>query len=213
MRALQCKAPFTDYLFIEGDAQNAEALRQRAEVIRAGAGRAVFAGDANATNTIDRVREFLLGFKKLGLIFVDTLGLSDVAFATLKAITADRRADLIYTFHVQDVTRNMNEALINDAEAARWTASFGNTDWELAWLAHKRGQAGTVSVADALTTFFELQLQERLGYPHVISLHRPMKNSRNAPLYRLILASHDPLAVKLWKGMSAIESGGQRGLC
>lgn len=211
LRALLCESPFTDHLFIEGDPKSVTALEARLEAFQPGAGSLVHRGDANAPETIARIRELLNGRKTLGLVFVDTLGLSDVAFDTLRQLAESRRFDLIYTFHEQDVTRNMNEALINSAEAARWTASFGNTDWAIAWRAHVSGQAGTVSIADALTSFFEFRLQDGLGYPHVTSLHRLMKNSRNAPLYRLILASHDDLAPKLWRGISAIEPSGQRG--
>lgn len=67
-------------------------------------------------------------------------------------------------------------------------------------------------MADAVTTFFERQLRTGLGYPNVESLHRLMKNSKNAPLYRLILASHDDLAPKLWHNVARIEFSGQRGL-
>ncbi len=109
------------------------------------------------------------------------------------------------------MTRNIGAALSNVHEAARFTEAFGHSDWKAAWEAHVRGFAGTVDVADALTTFFELRLQS-LGYRYVKSLHRLMKNSKNAPLYRLILASHSPLAPKLWEGVTKIEFGGQRGL-
>lgn len=211
VRALKCPEPFSDHLFVEGDPNCAAALRIRLNTIQAGAGEKVVNADANAPETIARIRECLDGFGTLGLIFVDTLGLSDVSFETLKAITKDRRADLIYVFHEQDVTRNMNEALMSETEAARWTNSFGTSDWAMAWLAHRRGISGTVSVADALTTFFERQLHEGLGYSHVAALHRPMKNTKNAPLYRLILAAHHERALGLWRGISAIEYGGQRG--
>ena len=199
-------------LCVEGDERNADALRHRISGCSLESTATVHHGDANDPETIALVRKALSGPKTLGLIFVDTLGLSDVAFRTLQAITKERRADLIYTFHVSDVTRNIGGALRNDYESARFTESFGHPDWETAWEAHVRGFAGTVDVADALTTFFELQLQNGLGYRYVKSLHRLMKNSKNAPLYRLILASHSPLAPKLWEGVSKTEFGGQRGL-
>jgi three-Cys-motif partner protein len=210
--AMAANPGFTDWCFVEGDAENADALRKRVDRLRPGTGEFVINADANDPETIAQIRSVLHGYGTLGLIFVDTLGLSDVHFSTLQAITRDRRADLIYTFHVQDVTRNLAEALSSPTEAERWTKSFGDSDWGLAWLAHAKGQAGTVTVADALTTFFEQRLQNGLGYPHVTSLHRLMKNSMNAPLYRLILASHDPLAPKLWHKISAVEANGQRGL-
>ena len=145
--ALTGKAPFSSVLCVEGDAKNAEALKHRIGGCPRESTAAVLHGNANAPETIARVREALSGRTTLGLIFVDTLGLSDVAFRTLQEIT--------------------------------------------------RGRAGTVDVADALTAVFEQQLRKGLGYSHVESLHRLMKNSKNAPLYRLILASHDDLAPKL----------------
>lgn len=210
--ALTGDAPFTSVLCVEGDARNAEALKHRVAGCDRASTATLLHGDANSPETIARVREALTGNKTLGLIFVDTLGLSDVAFRTLQEMTKDRRADLIYTFHVSDVRRNIGEALSNDHEAARFTQAFGHSDWDAAWEAHVRGLAGTVDVADALTTFFERRLQDGLGYRHVKSLHRLMKNSKNAPLYRLILASHSELAPKLWEGVAKIEFGGQRGL-
>lgn len=212
MLALTGDAPFSSVFCVEGDEKNAEALRHRIGGCSRESTATVLQGDANAPDTVSQVREVLDGHKTLGLIFVDTLGLSDVAFQTLREITAGRRADLIYTFHVSDVTRNIGEARNKPEAAARFTQAFGHSDWKAAWEAHVEGRAGTVDVADALTTFFEQQLQKGLGYPYVKSLHRLMKNSKNAPLYRLILASHSPLAPKLWEGVAKIEFGGQRGL-
>jgi three-Cys-motif partner protein len=210
--ALTGDAAFTSVVCVEGDARNAEALEQRiAQCARASTAKVVN-GNANAPETIARVREALAGRKTLGLIFVDTLGLSDVSFRTLQEITKDRRADLIYTFHVSDVTRNIGGALTNAEQAERFTEALGHSDWKTAWEAHRYGLDGTVDVADAVTTFFERQLRTGLGYPYVESLHRLMKNSKNAPLYRLILAAHDDLAPKLWQGVAKIEFSGQRGL-
>ena len=49
-----------------------------------------------------------------------------------------------------------------------------------------------------------------MGYAYVEPLQAVMKNSKNANLYRLILASHDKLAVHLWRGISEIRADGQR---
>lgn len=103
IRALTGKAAFTSVLCVEGDARNVEALKHRVGGCERGATASVHHGDANHPETIALVRKALSGPKTLGLIFVDTLGLSDVSFRTLKEITTERRADLIYTFHVSDV--------------------------------------------------------------------------------------------------------------
>lgn len=66
-------------------------------------------------------------------------------------------------------------------------------------------------LAHALRLDLELQLKS-LGYTDVASLHRVMKNSKNAPLYRLVFASHSPRGLDFWKKISAIDHDGQRGL-
>lgn len=60
---------------------------------------------------------------------------------------------------------------------------------------------------------FEDFYAERLatiGYMHRTQLNRSMKNTRNAPLYRVMLFSKHALAVKLFDASSA--NSDQRGL-
>lgn len=210
--ALKCKVPFTNALFVEADAVNAHALEARVAVTpHAATGVEVLKADCNSQKAITKVRGLLCQRDQLGLLFVDTLGLSDVHFDTLRRITEGCRADLVYTFHVQDVRRNLPHALATEAQALRFDAAFGSSDWESAWLAHLQGLAPTTDAADALTTFFEIQLKT-LGYQFVRPLHRPMKNSKNAPLYRLIFASHSERGIDFWKKIGTIGHSGQRDL-
>jgi hypothetical protein len=103
-----------------------------------------------------------------------------------------------------------NSALTNASERERFTTGLG-PDWATAWQAHSRGLTSTINVGDALEDFFCQQLR-LMGYEHVEPLQAVMKNSKNGPLYRLILAAHDDLAVKLWRGISEIRASGQRSL-
>jgi hypothetical protein len=65
-------------------------------------------------------------------------------------------------------------------------------------------------LATALADLYGEQLAT-LGYDHIAQLHRLMKNTRNAPLYRLLLASRNPRAAEFFQKISAIEHNGQRG--
>lgn len=64
--------------------------------------------------------------------------------------------------------------------------------------------------ATALCDFYGEQLAQ-IGYGQVEQLHRLMKNRRNAPLYRLLLASRHPRATEFFRKIAAIEHDGQRG--
>jgi hypothetical protein len=64
-------------------------------------------------------------------------------------------------------------------------------------------------VGSLLADFHADQLAT-LGYHHRQQLNRTMKNTRQAPLYRLMLFSRHPLAAKLFGAISA-STPAQRG--
>lgn len=204
---VKVKAPFEELLLVEGDPSLAAALSARTKSYN---NARVLLSDCNATETITEVRR--ITEKSLGLVFADALGLSTVSLTTLRQLVQGRRFDLIYTFHHQDANRNLQGALRDVAERQRFESGLG-PDWESAWQDHvyRMGSASTLSVGDALEGFFCEQLRV-LGYEHVVPLPALMKNARGAPLYRLILASHHKLAVKLWNSISSIRPDGQRDL-
>jgi hypothetical protein len=73
------------------------------------------------------------------------------------------------------------------------------------------GQLPGTDLATALMDLYVAQLAT-IEYAHVYPLHRVMRNTTQAPLYRLLLASKNPLGAEFFAKVSAIESGGQRGL-
>lgn len=199
--ALRTEPAFTHHVFVEGDSVSSAALRDRLAV--AGYSRnLVYEQDCNSASAVARVRDVLS--EPLGLLFVDTLALDTVRFETLQQLTKGLRFDLIYTFQIFDALRNLDYA--QASQSHRYGRGLGS-DWATAWRAYQR--PAFTSDADALTAFFEQQLRS-LGYQHVAGLHTTMKNSKNASLYRLVLASHHEAAIKLWRNVSAIEPTGQR---
>lgn len=198
---------FESMLFAEGDPKLAAALRERLTT-KGQSPDLVIQADCNSVEVIDRARAVL--DDSLGLVFADTLGLSTLQFSTLQHLVKNRRFDLIYTFHVQDVTRNIGQTAESASETARFTASLGSSDWRDAWVQYRQTHPAT-SDADAIEEFFDRRLKS-LGYGYVAPLRDVMKNTKGAPLYRLWLASHYSGAPKLWDGISDIDHRGQHRL-
>src|SRR5262249_1063609 len=96
------------------------------------------------------------------------------------------------------------------ADGARFDAFFGSGAWRDVVRRFDRGQTVHADRATALAHFYGEQLGG-IGYGEVEQLHRPMKNTRNAPLYRLLLASRNPRATDFFRKIAAIEHDGQRG--
>ena len=201
MRSLA--VPFTHRIFVENDLVLVDALRRRV-----GDGPVVIAGDCNAAPILARVRrEMPAG---LGLAFVDNLGL-DVPLATLEALTADRSIDLMITFQVSDLTRNVSNVLEERADPARFTAFFGSSDWIRIARSARERNASPSEVATELLEFYATRLSS-FGYAHVAHSSRLMKNSRNVPQYRLLLAGKHEKAVEFFEKIQRIDPSGQRSL-
>ncbi len=194
--------PFTARIFIEADSTLADALESRV-----GPDPTIIVDDCNASGVINRVRAETSG---LGLAFVDNLGL-DVSMATLEALSTGRQVDLMITFQVSDLTRNIPNVLDGREEPARFDRFFGSTGWQAVAREAVRRNATASEIATKLIDVYAGRLNE-IGYPHVEHSRRLMKNSRNVPQYRLLLAGKHPKAVEFFRKIQAIDPSGQRRL-
>ena len=204
LRALD--APFTRRLLVEADPSLASALRTRV------AGHAeVIEGDVNTSAVIDRLGAACDPSDSLGVAFVDNLGL-DVPLATLGRLTAGRRIDLMIVVQVQDLQRNVNDVLDGRDDRTRVDAYFGGPEWEsVARDAREQGASGG-EIAAALTSYYEGLLRDRLAYPYVDTSLDVMKNRRNVPMYRLMLAGRHQKAVEFFRKIQKVAARGQRRL-
>jgi hypothetical protein len=71
---------------------------------------------------------------------------------------------------------------------------------------------GDAEVADALQRLYATTSLAAIGYPHWTAVERLMKNTRNAGLYRVLVASRHPLGIDLFRKVAQIEPAGQRRL-
>ena len=179
LRALKCEPPFTSVILVESDPALLAALTAR--TVTYGSRVNVLPGDCNDAATITAIRK-AVPVKALMLAFVDMLGL-DVTFETVRKLTAGRRIDLAITFQVSDLVRNVPNILKGNADGGRLDRFFGTPQWRTVVAQAESGQLTTTDIGDALTDFYIARLGT-LGY-ECAPLHRLMKNSTNAPLYRL----------------------------
>jgi three-Cys-motif partner protein len=204
--ALKSEPPFKTLVFVEAEADYAAALTERTAAHEDR--RTVLPSDCNNPATIAEIRR-IVGANTLTLCFVDNLGLN-VRFETItRLVEGNRPIDFVFTFQVNDFARNIDDAMTS-AEGDRFDAFFGTPRWREVVRRFDRGQTARSDRATALADFYGEQLA-CIGYGQVEQLHRLMKNTRNAPLYRLLLASRNARATSFFRKIAAIEHDGQRG--
>src|SRR5690242_17874507 len=115
LRAIGCKHPFSELIFIEEDARLVAALTERV-----GSAATVINDNCNNPEVIARIRESL-GYGKLGLAFIDNLGL-DVPLSTIEQLTERCKVDLFIVFQIGDIKRNVRDVLSGKDPADRWNA-------------------------------------------------------------------------------------------
>lgn len=134
----------------------------------------------------------------LGLAFIDCLTW-EMSFESIASLAANRRLDLIVTFH----NGSMKRAAEFEPEAlARF---FGSNDWKDKYQ-EERGDISPRSTR-ALIDFYEAQLS-KLGYAHVDD-HVRITNTRGTPLYHLVFASKHPRGADFFKKISQKNTWGQ----
>jgi three-Cys-motif partner protein len=198
------KAPFAHRIFVEENLLLADALSRRIGNV----GR-VIRGDCNAPSVIAEIRAAIPD-NALTLTFVDNLG-TDVALETLRALTQQRKMDLLVVMQVQDFTRNVLTVLDGDQDRTRIDAFFGGRAWEDVVNLAIRQNASPAQISDNLVDHYAGCLRG-LGRPEIALGRRTMRNSNNAAQYRLLLASADPRAVDFFRKIEQIDPHGQRGL-
>jgi three-Cys-motif partner protein len=198
--------PFTRIVAVESDPALVTALRRRL------AGRPsveVLEGDCNDERVIELVREDAALPETLSLAFLDMLG-TEVEFRTIERLTADCRMDLVITFQVNDLFRNIEQAK-GGPQQSRFDAFFGTAAWIDVVTEEQHQNHTGKEIADAVTEFYGERLKS-IGYACVAPLHRLMKSSTAAPLYRLLLASRHARGEELFRKIAKIEARGQRNL-
>jgi three-Cys-motif partner protein len=213
-RALKIPKPFDEYWFIEKDAARAQRLRENLEAdpettgLLAEGKIRIFCKDANEVLRGDACAEIRYEDYARALVFLDPYGL-EVAFATVEDLAGSRAFELFVNFSLMGV----NRLLRRQGPPEEWAKSrleqvFGDRSWEDLYTQapnmfgdelEYRGRVLPERVAD----LYSRRLEK--CFPHV-SKPKIMLNSKNAPLYALMLASHSPVAKKLMDHLVRLSS-------
>jgi three-Cys-motif partner protein len=186
--------PKFDHLFLsDNDTGNIAALNARISAVDRDRV-TIVQGDCN--EVVDDVLT-AISSHTLGLAFMDPQGF-EVKFETLTKL-AKRQIDLVYLFPSGiGVKRNLKTFLLQQ-ESRIMDAFWGGQDWR--------------EQSDWKTFVSEYRSKLlRAGFKCQDEAVPLFKNTKNAQMYHLLYFSHHPIGLRIWKGVTRIEPGGQRKL-
>jgi three-Cys-motif partner protein len=198
--ALRTSPSFDDYCFIELDADRLNQLKTRVSSECPTCSVDYRHGDANDVLVNYVAKRITYSNNRRGFVFLDPYGL-EVGIDTVKALGDDGAFDVLINLSTMGITRLLDR---NKAPSARsqdiLQRVFGDLEWVEEQYVVQQDLFGEERVSrDALapTQIAEAYI-ERLR-PHFAHFSKPilMRNSRNAPLYVLFMASQKPAATKI----------------
>jgi len=190
--ALGASPQFTRHVFVDLDPRCTAALQMRL----AGSGAMIITADSNHPDTIAAVRAAIPRRGCLSLALLDPQGCT-LHLETIRALTDDRRMDLLVNFPVLNLYRNV--AAGNDHVVDRVLGP----DWPREAIAY-RGLDGWGAAA---REHFRGKLAE-FGYRYAMA--REVRGARtNGRLYDFMLASRNPLARKIFNDVTKVTADGQ----
>ena len=185
--ALTTDYPFTHYWFVEKDENHFEALEKRVSSSQIDSRIKIINNDCNvAVDDICREIESLKG--SINMAFLDPEGL-ELPWNTIEKLAKIDRMDLIVLFSTSGFLRNVVNCFENETYATL-DRVFGGTEWRNEF-SRGRGQFDKRRMIEYYKGLFK-----PYGYRFK---ELPVKNSKNAELYRLIGGGKHHLAVEFWE--------------
>jgi three-Cys-motif partner protein len=198
MNALRIEPPFTEFHFIDLDQHRAAELKrlagQRPDIF-------VYEEDCNDVLLRDVFPRCTYSAYRRALCLLDPYGLN-VRWDVLKTAGQMRSIEVFYNFMIMDVNMNVlwrGAANVNQRQAARMTAAWGDESWrDIAYVTERdlfgdvERKAGNELIAEA----FRKRLHDEAGFEFV-ARPMPMRNSRGAVVYYLYFASQNAKGAKI----------------
>jgi len=210
LRIFRQEVPFNEYHFFDISNENTNALKQR---IKRHENAHVRTGDSNLLihGLVERLKKS--PYDRYHFAYLDPFAASGLKFETVKRLAQFPRMDLLINFPIGFIKRNFE----------KWTKTEGQTILDdflgtSSW--RERRQQGE-RVFSILVEVFKEQLlsigfpEEGLGGLTDDNTYRNLSlvgvtNSKNVPMYFLVLASKHRLAAKIWNSLVAGPTpGGQ----
>jgi three-Cys-motif partner protein len=201
-RALKVNPPFDGFFFIDLNKDKTDYLRKQCE------GRAnvtIYTGDCNEHLTRDVLPKIKYELFTRALCLLDPYGMH-LNWDVIQMAGQSRAIDMFLNFPIMDINRN---ALTRNPERAtpenvdRMNRFWGDESWrKIAYI--ESGQQSLFGDPpdlikqdnDTIAEAFRERLRKVAGFAYVPE-PLPMKNSNNAVVYYLFLASQKPVAKKI----------------
>jgi len=199
------KFNFAKYFFFESDPSCFAALRNRIEsrIPEKLNNIELIPGDCNK-----EVKKIIFPHSpSLGTAFVDPTGISPLPFQTIKALTSERKIDLIINFHEgMGIRMNLHQYTNTDENAL--TSFMGSSRWK------RQIKHQPVSFNETCRVIAREYMEnlEKLGYLAFDSDKIPIKTNHDTLLYYLLFASKHPRGTEFWHKINLIDPHGQRKL-
>lgn len=208
------KHPFTNYFFMDKSQENIDILSKRCESAP-NIKKKFYVGDANI-----RVKEVVEELKaidrnrlkdqwtSLNLAFLDPDGL-ELEWKTIETLASVNKMDLIIYYSQSGLTRNFENCINLDTETDI-DRFFGDREWRNIYKTSQQGKS--LGLHRKLIDYYKHKLST-IGYADIRDIEdgaEPlMKNSKEAPLYRLIFASKHARGHDFWNKVIKKDAFGQ----
>jgi three-Cys-motif partner protein len=214
--ALTTTYPFTHYFFVDSEPGNISTLEQRCSASPISTAADCKVGDGNeiVQKIVEHIQkvdhQFIEGlWSSLNLAFLDPDGL-ELKWKTVVALASIRFIDLIIHYPQGGLNRTMSQ-FCNSPEETPADLFFGNSEWREIYKKCQNKEEGFLH--RQLLDLYKENLQ-RLGY---VTVRRDdetgdeplVRNSKNAPLYRLLFASKHQLGNEFWQKVTRRDVYGQ----
>lgn len=214
--ALTLQYPFNQYFFVDADQEAISALQTRCSYSSQLANIQYEVGDSNQVvhkivKQIEMVDQRYIPGKwtsSLNLAFLDPEGF-ELEWGTVDALGKVKKMDLIILYPQMGLEREMPNDIQKNSPT-KIDSYFGGIEWRDVFRKYKIGQIQNLH--RSLMDLYEEKLKS-LGYVNIKENEPLMRNTGNAPLYRLIFASKDPLGNKFWQQVTRRDVHGQTRLC
>jgi three-Cys-motif partner protein len=200
--ALGVQPSFTHYHFIDMDGQRANQLRQLAN------GRqdvTVYEGDCNTILLRDVFPKCRYEDYRRALCLLDPYRLNP-SWQVVHTAGQMKSIEIFLNFMIMDANMNVlkkNRSQVQDAQAERMTAFWGDESWQQAGYTKQPGLFGEIEEKEPnaeVAAAYQKRLKDVAGFKYVPD-PMPMRNSKGAIIYYLFFASHNETGDRIAKAV------------
>ncbi len=209
---LNQKRDFDKYFFCDIEQDNINTLSKRCSLCKQYPKIEFFSEDANKAvhSVVKKIvnidTKFIKGvWPSLNLAFLDPEGL-ELRWDTVNVLASMKRMDLIIYYPQMGITRQAPNELGLASDTAI-DSFFGDRQWRTIYEEFRDSS----SLHRKLLDYYKSKLAN-LGYTNFQTNEPVAKNSKGAPLYRLLFASKHPLGDKFWEDTTSTDVYGQKSL-